>query len=645
VSGTLQSSVFFILLYPFFFGIGRLLRGLFPDPFKTGLAGFLASSCIGVAVAAVGAQWLYFANVSVERILILGIVVAAGGWALQVISLYRGRSSGVAEAPGSFIGKIRVGLLVAGTVLLVLPRFTGGQQFAVFQWSHLDTSGYLIPSATYQLLPYRTVRDTEPVLLEQEGGFRRAQWQLAIRPAVRILYATVTAADRERLLHNGYLFLCYFLSLALGIGMLLFDVIAGRELIRSPLLALAVIGGFWGQYIVDINSWSHVSVIAILLLVTRLVIGDETSLHRNAGSPRRSVVLTAILLGGSFYLYPEATAFYLPGLCLVALSHCLVRRRPAGFVYFMATVAATAMLLAPCFRSTVGCLFRQVNYVRVQDAAWSRHFLISLSPSGNDPVGIVVGGIDGLMRVLGLYYLVPSGGELFFAFMFIAVAAVVLAVALSVVLGRNLWIRAVANGFVGPLVGLVLVTGTLLAQVFALELTDRSWAAGKGLSYASPLMMILLLCPCILALPRSRVATAITGTGAAYLLAAFHLAFAAARPIAAMRPHGIHFSAPYPSVSDPLLKTGYDWSDFQFTKGLTEDDLVAVNIDIPWIRYYVRIALQIRDIPYFVTTPVYAGLRETTVLGYTVPPGPATVELNLTPGSGGNRIVVTARRL
>jgi len=65
---------------------------------------------------------------------------------------------------------------------------------------------------------------------------------------VRILYATVTAADRERFLHNGYSFLCYLLSLALGFAMLVVDAIAGRNLIRSPVLALAVIGGFWEYY-------------------------------------------------------------------------------------------------------------------------------------------------------------------------------------------------------------------------------------------------------------------------------------------------------------------------------------------------------------------------------------------------------------
>lgn len=94
----------------------------------------------------------------------------------------------------------------------------------------------------------------------------------------------------------------------------------------------------------------------------------------------------------------------------------------------------------------------------------------------------------------------------------------------------------------------------------------------------------------------------------------------------------------------PLLKSGEDWSDFHFTEELTKSDLVAVNIDIPWVRSYTRIALQIRDIPYFVTTPIYSGTDQTAVLGHIRPPGEPTVELTLGPDPGRNRFVVTARR-
>jgi len=641
VGNILHSLIFFLLLFPFFFGIGRLLRGQFPRSFQSGLAGYTAASCTGVAVAAIGAQWLYFANRSVELILVIGIAASAAGCAWYAFSLYAMRSGKVVREPSGAAGWIRLVLIVAGIALLISPRLTGGQQFAVFQWSHLDTSGYYIPAATYQLLPHREVRDLDPVALEQEGGFGRAQWQLAIRPAVRILYATVTTADPKRLLHNGYLFLCYFFSLALCAAVLLFDELAGRKSMLSPLLALAVVGGFWGQYIMDINTWSHISVIAILLLAVRMAIGED----RWAGPPWHPVAFPAILAGGAFYLYPEATAFHLPAFFALAFVHRLLRGRPAGLITFFAVIAATAILLAPCIQSTVGCLLRQVEYTRTQDAAWSRHFLVSLSGFVDDASGIIPGTIDGLTRILGLYYLIPDGSGSIVARVSIAVAVVLPFAALCYLLGRVLWDRAVANRCIGPFPGLALLLGIQLAQVLVLNLSGRSWAAGKGLSYAAPSMMILLLCPCVMVLPKIRGSAAAAGIIASGLLAVFHLGFAVARPIAARRPHGIHYAAPYPSVSEPMLKSGYDWSDFRFVEELRKEDLVAVNIDVSWIRYYVRIALQTQEIPYYVTTPVFSGVRETTELGRTVPPGTPTVEILLTPAPGGNRIEVTAQRL
>src|SRR5258708_19570856 len=80
------------------------------------------------------------------------------------------------------------------------------------------------------------------------------------------------------------------------------------------LLATALVAGFWGQYILDIDAWSQIScmplIVFSLVLLIKLVRTARDSKKRH--STTKLTALYALAWVGMFYLYPEAPTFLLP---------------------------------------------------------------------------------------------------------------------------------------------------------------------------------------------------------------------------------------------------------------------------------------------------------------------------------------------
>ncbi len=640
----LHEIIFFCVLFLFFFGVGRIFLSLLPDNLRSGVPSFYLLSVVGVAVVSMAAQCLYFGGLPIRTFAPFLFLVSCSGWGWHLVSAARRRRCGERRPVPDRRVFIRIAVLITGTLLVVLPRFTGGQQFTVFQGNHWDTFGYLEPAATYLALPHSVVRDSSMVELEAAGGFTRGHWQLDKRPSVRILYALVSVPDQKHLLGNTYLFVSYFFALAMGVGCLILDEISGEKKVRSAVAAVAVAGGFWGQYVFDINAWSSISSVPLLLASVWFLASDTNSFFEARQRQWRPVALVSIFLAGAVYLYPEGSAFFAPAMAVMVLVRCALVKSFAGLIHTGVSSLAVLALLLPVWKSTIGLIFYQAKFVYDQNVQWWVYFLNYIYGRNGPGTHPVTMPLDGLLGVLGLYYLTPAEGATVFQ---IVTSYVLLALLLGslvfliVKLGRS---ALMARAGVFAFAGLAITTGILLGEAAVLAVLQRWWAFGKAISYAAPLFMIVLMVPFVTvwSLP-SRIFVAV-GRIASGLLAIFHLGFALVRPIAAARPHGIHYALPYPAIQEPEMKIGFDWGDFEYTRPLGPDDLVAVHIEFPWVRSYVRILLLSRGIPHFITTPVTQYHISIEDLGSVEPPGVPTVTLSLELDRGKGQYFIRATR-
>jgi len=638
----LHEILFFCALFLFFFGVGRIFFPLLPEELRSGIPVFYLLSVAGIAAVSIAAQCLYFSGLQIRTFAPYLFLASCAGWGWHIFSAFRKRKSGVPRTrpgPGAYF---RVGVIIAGTFLVVAPRFTGGQQFTVFQGNHWDTFGYLEPTATYLTLPHSVVRDSSMVDLEAAGGFTRGHWQLDKRPAVRILYALVSAPSPQNLLGNTYLFVAYFFAILIGVACMIFDEISGEKRVRSAVAAVALAGGFWGQYLFDINAWSSISSTPLLLLSVWFLASDSNTFFGARRFQWRPVVLVSIFLAGSMYLYPEGSAFLASGMAVMILARCALEKSFAGLIHSGIALLAVLVLLLPGWKSTVGLIIYQAEFVQDHNVQWwiySLDYIFGRNGPGTHPITMP---LDGLLGALGLYFLSPEEGSsilhivisyLLLAFLLGSLVFLILKLCRTALISR-------AGTF--AFLGIAISTGVLIGETAILGFLQRWWAFGKAISYTAPLFMIVLLTPCVTAwsLPGGFLVS--TGRIASGVLAILHLGFACVRPVAAARPHGIHYAAPYPAIQDPVMKLGFDWGDMSFADELGPDDLVAVHIEYPWVRSYVRIILLSRSIPHFITTPVTQYHISLDNLGEVEPPGVPTVTLSLVLVSEKNRYFIEA---
>jgi hypothetical protein len=181
-----------------------------------------------------------------------------------------------------------------------------------------------------------------------------------------------------------YFLLVYFQFLTFcTVRALATQLLPGRR-IMPFLLAAAVVGGFWGQYILDIDAWSQSSCMPLIALSLLLFI----KLAQAAGSIERSpetlklLILYALAWVGMFYLYPEAAGFVLPAhaLCWI-IGICLLRIRISWQSIGLTAIAAAGLLLPVTYSNLMFLVF-QAKGTALAGVTWWTYFQAFLVGQG-----------------------------------------------------------------------------------------------------------------------------------------------------------------------------------------------------------------------------------------------------------------------
>jgi hypothetical protein len=574
----------------------------------------LLAPALGLGVLAVGVPVGYRAGLSIFALLIASAAIALACWAWRGRQLVRELRAASGDARRELVA-IAVGWFAIALVL-ILPRWTGGDQFAVFQGNMWDSFGYLQPSVVYARRSYAEIHAATGAALIRHPLYAFAQSQLDTRPAVNLLYALFS---RFALASSYRLYYTFLAGCLAQLALVLVFLVRSAVPKASPWLWLAAAAvfplGFWGQYSFDINAWSQLAALPMLLTMVALVLHAASGPLLRGDALRVAGVL-AVAIAGATYMYPEATAIYVavlgPFAVAAALLQMIRARRLAlrALVPVVGFAGVAAIALSPPLVRFLVAQFAAGVGVKRDWWTYFQAFFFGRAVTSDHPTDFVAG-------VFGLYFATPARGTspVVEAIERGAIAATVVAIVAAIVVAI-VFAASRARDPASPvrpiLIAWAVLAVLLLGPAAALFHQENYWSAGKALAYVAPVFMTLLAA--MVAVPTASYGRALWPLrwfAAAFV--AFQIALGLARIDAARSPSGIHYALPYPSGQAPGFKTNLGWDLSGLDDHLRRSDHVLVRSMSPWPEAYLMMYLYVHRIDFTKEQPVnaYFGTGET----------------------------------
>src|SRR4051794_21232476 len=169
----------------------------------------LLAPVMGFAALAVIAPVAYRSGVSVT--VMFGIACTAAVLVLASGGRSFVRRGLLTRGADQYVARGVIVSVVVATVMLILPRWVGGDQFAVFQGNQSDTYGYLEPAVVFARRPYAAVIHTTDDVVRRNPLYEAAYSALTNRPSVQLLYAVFgrVAPGQAYRLYYAYLVGCF----------------------------------------------------------------------------------------------------------------------------------------------------------------------------------------------------------------------------------------------------------------------------------------------------------------------------------------------------------------------------------------------------------------------------------------------------
>jgi hypothetical protein len=565
-------------------------------------ARFVIAPPVGFGLFAIGGTVLYLWGVrpwlSMVAMATAGLVLA-GVCLLRTRQLRLGRPSRPAMAFGAGT--------VAVILICLLPGWTGGPQFRIFQANVYDQMLYLGGSVTFRTLDYASIT-AEANGATPDPVVSSSARNLGNRAAVSIAHAAVASISQHDLIDSSYPFMVAMqvniLFAALFVLINVFSV--GCRL--SFFLASALTIGFFQQYVFDINAWPELSAQPLyLLLVAFTVLAFDGRRFDTGGIPSR-LRLGAIfgsLLGAVLYLYPEALS-----ICGIAAATALVlaigQRASQSTARFglagLGLGAGAAVLLCLLFwAGTLEYMFLNLVQAAGTSPDWWKYFQLYLFGSEQNYLAVLTDPgsnhgqiatawfslpVESVIAGLGLHFLLPTASW-----------PTVLAIVWKIVLYgfMAVLIKAAAGGVAriwrtDPAGNAARMTGACIAGCIAplvILSTGHYWAAGKGLSMAAPLLFLLVTTP-LLAKPEAA-NTGHVGRLASFTFAFAHLALGLMRPILVTEFAGAGLPGlPTAAAQMRDQKATLDWNYRRWAAEIRGCNGVIIEVDNPFMGQLVR---------------------------------------------------------
>jgi hypothetical protein len=560
---------------------------------------------------------------------------------VAVAGAYILRNRGTFSLAGVFTSTVaeRYLWVIAIAVLILLPHYLGGQQFAIFQGNMFDAVNYLSGAVAVANYSYSYLSNFD-IAAEPVAALAEAAIMLGQRPSVALLYASFYKLFSRDFLSNAYEYCLlgqlnfYFAFLYLSVS-----VFSGRERL-AQLASAAFCVGFFGQYIFDINAWSQLFAVPMmvvlvtdycraLLMLSQSFNDEGRELLQPSGKVDQRATLMflfvrlPIVAAGMVYVYPEIAP--VAGLgCAAALMFRILEDVTRGrYKIVLRTLVANALfaflaliLVAGYWKGTLGFVSQQLQMASQSSVNWHHYFQAYLFGGGAEVAERIRSSVqldylfyiflaapaNFLAGIFGLYFLQLRGvwtdapNPLYFLWaiaLLVWFGVVILGVASSArAVFRS---RKVAAG--NSLLCLVAIAALATSIVpIGLLAKGQYWAAGKGLSMISPFIFLWLVMPVMAGHTHRAVFVLVS------LVIAGHVLFGVFRPIIAYRADGTHFPYPYPSIP-AVYKTTLEWDISRYEKDIAKCALVRVDIHEGFLERVAENYLMEKKVPWFSPNP------------------------------------------
>jgi|GEM_PF-3581708 len=602
-------TIFFFLGFP----VSRLLC---PVSVR---ARALTAPVLGFGLFGIAVTILYRFGVSptVGGLLILApALISAAGW------MFVQRTA----LPEHCRGPLRFFLLTVAVLLVCLaPKWIGGAQFYAFQGNIWDNVNYISYSSAFGAHSFSELSALTPVspAALQNDYLYFARSQLEGRPTVGIVLAALAGMMHLLTPEVSYSYLMLLQVMMLFAAAFVLSNMFRTHSMAPALAAAALTLGFFMQYVVDINAWSHLAAMPLALLAATFVVlalSPAALLQPNRPPAEKIGVLPAmgrigvsyamlvtITVASLLYFYPEILLVYGSATAVLAGVVLLISRFSMILVGRLVVIGAGAGVgMAAClpfWEGTVGHLLRQTQFASANHVDWWRYFQRYLF--GQD----VNYGVD---YPYVTHHLDSSWSTLYVLFSFpvdFAAGAIGAVFALPPaslpLLYRLLWKLALCFLLVWLLVAvgqclraiwrresqetafrIAILTLAACVLPFAFVVIGHYWAGGKALAMVAPLLFMVLAVPFLY--PEAR--RHWRAVSALYVVA--HLGLGLYRPIAAGHANGIHYSfPPYPSIQDGASKIDLSWNIGQWRPVLRDCRQASIDVGNPFLDRYLQVYL------------------------------------------------------
>jgi hypothetical protein len=605
----------------------------------------LAAPALGLAIFAVFTVVFYASGLRLQSAFKICVGLAIPGIVLAV-------RDGLHSQFNRSHGAIMIAFLMA-MLLVLLPKWLGPPDFSVFQTNAADQLNYTSGAWMALHYDYPTIRDMDfPTRLATGFGI---SIPTLMRPAAALMLGSFASAVGQPVLLTSYAYLG-----ALQLCIFFTSLFVLRNVIElsgtyATFVGLGVTLGFFAQYMFDINGWSALAALSVIMLYVGLLIlglvtgptGKTNQVVRGALGQAGFFWSMLVCMAGVWYIYPESwTLVAAISMPVLAYQFFISEDRRHFFRRLLLLVLAFGCALALCalaWRWTVGVVPQQWRFladpwVQAQTMDWwwkiTHRYLLGYDEDWNNfdliPLwyqsffgflyrvfSIAVSFLAGL---LGVYFLQPSAvgvipwGEIptvqvsesdYVWFWVSIVWKLGLLVTMVGLIG--FWFSGLLHAsdelrqgrhrafFVAMLGGIVLISGLFLA--------GQSYAGGRALMWLSPIWMLAFIGP-LLSDERNLVVR-IVAVG----YVAIQIGFGGYRSYAAAEgAFGAHYHSPYPV--DRGRKMFYQWDYASLQAALRGCTRVSIDIHDLYHEHFVEMAVADMGLHWSSRKPVWALGRE-----------------------------------
>lgn len=557
-------------------GLGPALA-VFPYQ-KRLLLALNVAPALGFAITSIIGTWLIVLDKPVDEWAGPYLVLAAAmSLAVSFAIVVSHRNILTPSVDGHAIALSAGGLLLTAALVLA-PVGIGGLTFTILRGNGTDSFNYITMAGYLDHEPYSWVSQASlQALIDRHPSYELARQLLTTRWTTSAMLAWTSRIVQVPPYRFEYGYSVLFFLLAFGPAFCL-AVMARVRPFLAFLSGAAVAAGFWAQWVVDIRAMSQMSSIPVLLLLAVLFARIEDQPMAPAGGER---ILLGIVGAGLFLLYPEVVPMAALGLAVFFAARLLWNPgsvRHASRHLFSLGIAAVATL--PAAQLLAHFFLGQLGYAQNGQNNWYQAYFAWL-------YSVPVIGAWGLSllsssSLLGSL-LSPIG---------LKAASLLLGFLLSLILSCSI-IRAFSRK--GSPAATLLVASLAVAaliQFAFLVSKGQLWAAGKGLSFGYPFIMISVvsLTPAIGQLPRFRwrsaLATVAKVTVGLWLVIQCSLGAYRIAHVAVGREYSNY-------ITQHFEYRRHDWNVAPFSEVLqqTKQATVWQSVYDPWLSEYLGFAL------------------------------------------------------